>query len=309
MKKITVYAPATVGNVSCGFDAMGFAVEAPGDTVSIELTDTDFIEMKEIKPSHLALPRNAKTNTAGVAVQSYLNSLGKQVGLTISLEKGLPIGSGMGSSAASAVAAVVAVNHLLGCPLRELELIPHAMEAERIACGSAHADNVAPCLLGGFTLVRSYQPLDVVKIPLKAELWCTLVHPHFEVKTKDARAVLPPVVPLEHAVAQAAHTASLVAGLMQPDYVLIGNSLQDWIAEPVRAPLIPDFYELKKDAVGAGALGSGISGSGPTLFSLSQSKAAAARVGEAMRQRFAKRAINCDVHVSLINDDGAKVIS
>lgn len=309
MNKVTVFAPASIGNVSCGFDALGFAVDSPGDRVTIEKIGGEEVLIREIMPVGVPIPTETQLNTAGVAVLSFLKALGRKEGLAISLHKGLPLGSGMGSSAASGVAAVVAVNHLMNAPMQLQELLPFALEAEAVACGSAHADNAAPCLLGGFTLVRSYHPLDVVKVPLKAELWCTLVHPHFEVKTRDARKVLPKNISLPDAVKQAANTAGLMIGLMQPDYELIGKSLVDVIAEPARAHFIPDFQGVKGAALAAGALGCGISGSGPSMFALSRGKEVAKSVGEEMRIKFAIQNINCDVHVSPINQQGAKVIS
>lgn len=307
LKTIKAFAPATVANVSCGFDVFGFAVEQPGDEVVLTLTTGSEVVMKQIVGDGGRLPLEAHKNTAGVAVQSFLQAIDKKVGVEIVLHKNLPLGSGMGSSAASAAAALVAINHLLGEPLTRRELLPFAMEAERVACGAAHADNVAPSLLGGFVLVRGYSPLDVVGIPTPPDLYCTLVHPQLELKTEDSRQVLRNSIPLKDAITQWGNIAGLVAGLMKPDYGLIGRSLQDVIAEPIRSLLIPGFAEIKQLAVSEGALGCGISGSGPTIFALSTEKELAKRVGKVVQEQFGKLNLNSEVYLSRINSEGAKV--
>lgn len=308
VKKIRAFAPATVANVSCGFDVLGFAVEQPGDEVEITLTDTAHVVIKEIIGDGGRLPLQAEKNTAGVAVLALLKALRSKQGVEIVLHKNLALGSGMGSSAASAVAALVGINHLLGEPFTKKDLLPFAMEAERVACGSAHADNVAPSLFGGFVLIRGYDPLDVVDLPAPDSLYCTLVHPHLELKTEDSRQVLRQSIPLKDAITQWGNIAGLVAGLMKPDYQLIGRSLKDVIAEPIRSLLIPGFYEIKEVAVKEGALGCGISGSGPTLFALSTSKTTALRVGAAMHAEFFKYKLSSEIYVSEVNQRGAYVI-
>jgi homoserine kinase len=289
MKSVKAIAPATVANVSCGFDIFGFAVESPSDEIIMTLQDKPGVSIVKIEGDDGRLPREGNRNTASVAVLEFLKSTGNtKAGVSIELYKKLPLGSGMGSSAASSVAALVAINHLMGNPLTREQLLPFAMEAERVACGSAHADNVAPSLMGGFVLIRGYDPLDVVSIPTPAELFCTLIHPHLELKTEDSRKVLKVSVPLKVAVTQWGNIAGLVAGLMKPDYSLISRSMQDVIVEPIRAVLIPGFDGIKAAALKAGALGSGISGSGPTIFALSANKEAAQRVGKAVQEQFAE---------------------
>jgi homoserine kinase len=309
MNTIKATAPATVANVSCGFDIFGFAVESPCDEIILTVRDEPGVVITSITGDGGRLPTDANRNTAGVAVQEYLKATGFNQGIAIELNKNLPLGSGMGSSAASSVAALVAVNHLMGNPLQRDELLPFAMEAERVACGSAHADNVAPSLLGGFVLIRSYQPLDVTRIPTPEDLYCTLIHPQLELKTEDSRNVLKASVPLRDAVRQWGNIAGLVVGLMKPDYALIGRSLQDYIAEPLRSVLIPGFERIKETAVRAGALGAGISGSGPTIFALSVSSATARKVGEAIRDEFEGFRVESEVYVSRINTQGATVES
>lgn len=308
MKTIRAFAPATVANVSCGFDVFGFAVEQPGDEVTLMRTKNPGVRVLKIEGDGGRLPREAEKNTASVAVLSFLKSIESDAGIDIELKKNLPLGSGMGSSAASAAAALVGVNYLLGEPLSRRELLPFAMEAERIACGSAHADNVAPSLLGGFVLIRGYEPLDVVSIPTPENLFCTLVHPHLELKTQDSRQVLRSSISLKDAITQWGNIAGLVAGLMKPDFGLIGRSLKDVVAEPVRSLLIPGFDIIKEKAVEAGALGCGISGSGPTIFALSTEKEIAIRAGKTIQQEFRKLKLDSETYISKINSIGAKVM-
>lgn len=308
MKSVRAFAPATVANVSCGFDVFGFAVENPGDEVILTLRDDPGVRLIRIEGDAGRLPLDAAKNTAGVAVIAYLQALNSDQGVDIVLRKHLPLGSGMGSSAASSVAALVGINSLMGNPFEKKDLLPFAMEAERIACGSAHADNVAPSLLGGFVLIRGYDPLDVVNIPTPENLYCTLVHPHLELNTQDSRQVLRMNISLKDAVTQWGNIAGLVAGLMKPDYELISRSLKDVIAEPIRALLIPGFDLIKEKVRESGALGSGISGSGPTIFALSKDEDTAHRVGKVIADEFARIRLNSEVFVSRINPHGAMVL-
>jgi homoserine kinase len=308
MKKIRAFAPATVANVSCGFDIFGFAVDQPGDEVVLTLTKDKDVTITTITGDEGKLSKDPQKNTAGVGVLTFLESVGLKQGVSIELHKKLPLGSGMGSSAASSVAALVGINKLMGEPLNKKELLPFAMEAERVACGAAHADNVAPSLLGGFVLVRGYSPLDVVSIPTPPNLFCVLVHPHVELKTSDSRQVLRSSISLKDAVTQWGNIAGLVAGLMKPDYGLISRSLKDVVAEPVRSVLIPGFDAIKELSVKEGALGCGISGSGPTIFSLCMEREQAARIGKVIQKQFSEYKLHSDVFVSKINQEGARII-
>lgn len=308
MNEVRAFAPATVANVSCGFDVFGFAVEEPGDEVTLTLTETPGVRLKKIEGDGGRLPMDAQKNTAGVAILAYLKAINSSQGVEIVLRKNLPLGSGMGSSAASSVAALVGINHLMGNRLEKRDLLPFAMEAERIACGSAHADNVAPSLMGGFVLIRGYDPLDVVNIPTPEDLYCTLVHPHIELNTQDSRQVLRQNIALKDAIVQWGNIAGLVAGLMKPDFELISRSLKDVIAEPVRSVLIPGFDRIKETAVKGGALGSGISGSGPTIFALSSDEQTAHRVGRAIEEEFSRFKLKSEVFVSGINPKGAIIL-
>lgn len=309
MKSISVFAPATVANVACGFDIFGFAVDTPGDRITLTLRDEPGVRITDIIGDDGRLPREAHRNTAGIAIQAYLRHMNQpDLGVDAVLYKQMPLGSGLGSSAASAVAGVFAINELLDRPLTTRQLIPFAMEGERIACGSAHADNVGPSLLGGFVVIRSYQPLDVIQIETQAHLFCTLVHPDIEVNTKDARFILKNEVSLKNTITQMGNVAGLIAGLMTPDYDLISRSLVDVIIEPVRSILIPEFHEVKQAALENGALGCSLSGSGPSMFALSRDAETARRVGAAMQQAFLSVGITSESYVSEINRQGPKVI-
>jgi homoserine kinase len=306
---IKVFAPATVANVSCGFDIFGFAIEEPGDVVEIQRCEKPGIIIKDIFGDEGRLPRKAEKNAVTGVMIHLLKHLGiSDFGCEVTLHKNMPLGSGMGSSAASAVAGVVAMNELLDCPLSRQELLPFAMEGERIASGSAHADNVGPALLGGFVVIRSYTPLDVFSIPFPSDLYCTLVHPDIEINTKDARYILRDEVSLKNTISQMGNVAGLVAGLMKEDYDLISRSMVDVIIEPVRSILIPDFNLVKQAALDYGALGCSISGSGPSMFALSRGVDNASKVGLAMKHTFANAGIESSTHVSLINKGGPVVL-
>jgi homoserine kinase len=308
MDSIKVFAPATVANVACGFDVLGFAVEKPGDEIVIRKSNKKGVKIINITGDEGKLSYHPAENTAGVPALMFLEKIGGEIGVEISLHKKMPLGSGLGSSAASAAASAFAINELFGKPLSKNELLSFAMKGEEVACGSAHADNVAPSLFGGFTLIRSYQPLDVVKINTPSELYCTLVHPQIEVRTKDAREILKKKISLPDAIVQWGNVGGLVAGLLLSDYQLIGRSLKDVIIEPVRAILIPAFYEVKNAAAAAGALGTSISGSGPSIFSLSKGIDIAEKVGAAKLQAFHKVGIECEVYVSKVNEAGPVIL-
>ncbi len=308
MESIKVFAPATVANVACGFDVLGFAVDSPGDEVVLTKTNTSKVVIKEITGDDGRLPKNPMSNTVSISIIQFLEKIGSDQGIEITLHKKMPLGSGLGSSAASTVAGVFAINELMGKPLARAELLPFAMEGERLACGSAHADNVGPALMGGFVLIRSYDPLDVIKIPTPKELYATIIHPQIEVQTKDAREILRKQIPIKSAIIQWGNVGGLVAGLMMSDYGLIGRSLQDVIVEPIRSILIPGFDQVKQAAMQAGALGGSISGSGPSMFTLSKDRETAEKVGKAMEAEFKKINIGNEVYVSKINENGPVVI-
>lgn len=305
---IRVFAPATVANVAAGFDILGFAVNEPGDEVILRLTNNGCINISKITGDEGKLPTTSEKNTAGISVIRFLEHIGSDQGIDIELHKRMPLGSGMGSSAASAVAAVFAANKLVGEPLTPRELLPFALEGEALACGVGHADNAAPSLLGGFILIRSYDPLDIVPILTPEKLFCTLLHPQIEVLTDDARKILRKSILLKDAITQWGNVAGLIAGLITSDYDLISRSMQDVIIEPVRSLLIPGYDEIKEAALKAGAMGCSISGSGPSLFALSSSMDTAIRSGEAMQKACARQEIESEVYVSPINKSGPRVL-
>jgi len=304
LASVRVFAPATVANVASGFDVLGFALERPGDTVELLRRPEKRVEVVGVEGDGGRLPREAARNTAAVAVARFLEAAGYPFGVDIRLSKGMPLASGLGSSAASSVAAVYAVNLLAGEPLAVRELLPFTLQAEQVACGAAHADNVAPALLGGFILIRSYEPLDIVRLPVPEGLAAAIVHPHTEIRTEDARRILKKDVRLADAVRQWGNLAALVAALYEKDLPLLGRSLQDVVAEPRRAMLIPGFAEVKAAALAGGALGCSISGSGPSVFALCASQEVARTAGGAMQETFRRVGLECDLYVSAINRAG-----
>ena len=307
MNEIKLFCPASVANVSCGFDVLGFCLDPIGDEMIIRKTAEKGIRITKIEDQDL--PLEAHNNVAGVAGLALLEAHPSAFGFEIEIIKGIKAGSGIGSSAASSAGAVFGINELLGRPFTRGELIQFAMKGEELASGTPHADNVAPVLLGGFTLVRCSKEPDVIGLPSPSELYATVLHPKIELKTSDARAVLKKNIMLEKAIQQWGNLAALVSGLYTNDYDLIGRSLVDVVIEPHRSALIPGFQELKKAATDSGALGSGISGSGPSMFALSRGEAAAIRVGESMRQAFLKYNIEFELHISKINPKGIHIIS
>lgn len=309
MNEITVFAPATVANVGCGFDVLGFALNHIGDTISIQKTKKKGLYIENGKGCD-GLPTSPDSNVIGIAVQALLDSLPKPIdfGITFHVSKNVKAGSGLGSSASSSAGAVYGVNELLGRPYNKSELVRFAMEGERAASGMAHADNVAPSLLGGFTLIRSYDPLDVIPLDYPEMLYATVVHPQIEIKTSDSKKILRKQVPLKDAITQWGNVGGLVAGLAKHDYALIGRSLQDVIAEPSRSMLIPCFNEAKKAAMDEGALGCSISGSGPSIFALSFSRKIAESIAMAFNNVFASNGIMAYVYISKVNKEGTKVL-
>lgn len=307
-KTICVYAPATVANVACGFDSLGFAIHSPGDIIEVSITEKPGVFIEKITGDGGKLPKEADRNTAGVALLAYLEHLEEKRGFKINLHKKMPMGSGLGSSAASSVAALYAANLLLGKPLKKIDMLPFAMHAEASACGSPHADNVAPGLLGGMILIRSYSPLDVVYLEYPDNLFCTVLHPHIELRTEDSRRILRKQIKLEDAVIQWSNLAGLIAGLSKSDFPLISRSLNDIIFEPVRSLLIPGFDRVKSAAIASGALGCSISGSGPSVFALSTSQEEANKVGKAMKKAISELQLESDIYISSINKSGPMVI-
>ena len=307
MNEITIFSPATVANVSCAFDIMGFAVKDAGDRMTFRK-----IPEKEIRltmKNFPELPAEPEKNVAGVVAMAMLERVNPGFGVAIELEKGILPGSGMGSSGASAGGAAFGMNLLLGEPFTTKELVWFAMQGEALASGVAHADNVAPNLLGGFVLVRSTTPLDVIPLHTPASLWVSLIHPLIEVKTRNARDILKKTLSLKDAVAQWGNVAGLVTGLFTEDYSLIARSLHDGIVEPVRSMLIPRFALLKEAALDAGALGCSISGSGPSVFALSAGQRTAEKVTASFRRVYAGTGVPFETFSSPVAAEGCRIVN
>jgi threonine synthase len=306
MTRIEVFAPGCIGNIGPGLDILGMAVTGPGDTVRAERSETPGVTIAD--PGHPDLPTDSAHHTAGIAARAVLTRADRQVGITLSVNKGLPLAGGQGGSAASAVAAAVAVNTLLGSPLSSQLLLLCCLEAEAAVAGR-HLDNIAPSLLGGAVLVRSLDPVDVVPLKISCEIHVVLAHPDQQLETRRGRAALPESVSRADALFQAAQVAGIVAALASGDLALLGRSIDDRIAEPARAPLLPGFAEAKAAALGAGALGCSISGSGPTAFAFAADGSQAERVRQAMVRAYQERGIACMARVARVDERGARVIS
>ena len=302
---VKVLAPATVANLVCGFDVLGMCLDEPNDLMEVKLLDEKKIIIHSA--DGYPLPTDPAQNTAGAPLVEMLHEMNNQLGFEVIMHKKIKPGSGIGSSAASAAGAVVAANHLLGNVFSNQDLVRFAMFGEKVASGVKHADNIAPCIYGGITLIRSIHPLDIVPIPAPG-LFITIVHPQIEVRTKDARQILRKEVLLKDAIRQWGNIAGLVAGFMQNDFELIGRSLEDVIIEPVRSILIPGFDEVKKNCKEAGALGGGISGSGPSIFMLSKTKATAMIVENVMKAVYDKIGLANNTYVTTINKKGVKIL-
>ena len=304
---IHIFSPATVANVGPGFDILGFAINDPGDEILMEKIPGPRHEI--INQTDSDIPLEPHKNVATIALDAMLGELASEQKFRLSFLKKIPPGSGIGSSAASSAGAVFGGNLLLGSPFSTRELVPFAMKGEEAASGSAHADNVAPALLGGFVLVRSYNPLDIIDIPGPENLFCTVVHPAISIATKDSRKILKTTVPLKTAVTQCGNVAGLVAGLITGNYRLIRDSMHDVIAEPIRSFLIPEYDKVKKAVIATGALGCSISGSGPSIFALSENEATANAVSLEMARIFQDAEIESNCFVSRVNQDGIRILS
>ena len=305
--EIKIFSPATVANVACGFDVLGFCLDTIGDEMVIRKTDEKGIKI--VKIEGYDLPFEAEKNVAGVSALAMYNDLQPDCGFEIEIYKNIKPGSGIGSSSASAAGSVFGMNELLGQPLDKAKLTYYAMKGEALASQCEHADNLAPAIFGGFTLVKSVNPIQILELPTPSDLYATLIHPQIEIKTSEARAILPKEVPLANAITQWANVGSLVHALHTSDYELIKNALNDVVIEPYRKQLIPHFDAVKDSVLEAGALGCAISGSGPSIFALSKGEATAKTVENAMKAIYSKTAIKFETYVSKINTQGIKTLS
>jgi homoserine kinase len=306
MDYLKIFAPATVANVSCGFDSLGFAVDAIGDEITFTKTAEKGVKITTITGADLTY--DIDKNAASAVVKKILNAANADFGIELTIHKGFSPGSGLGSSAASAAGAAFGANKLVGNRYSELELTKFAMFGEEVACGSQIADNVAAAIYGGFILVRSYKPLEIIKLPVPDELRVVAIHPQITIKTKDARAVLPEKIALKDAVTQWANVGGLISGLFTDNYPLISRSLVDIIAEPARKPLIPFFDEVKDSALKAGALGAGISGSGPTIFALCEGNEVAKKVYHSIEESYKNKGIDFEMFISKVNQEGIRIL-
>jgi len=309
MKEIRIFSPATIANISCGFDVLGCCLDAIGDEMIVRKSSDKGVKITKIVGEEL--PLDTDKNVAGVAALALLDTFQNDIefGFEIEIYKKIKPGSGIGSSAASAAGSVFAINELLDRPFSKTELVAFACEGERLACGSPIADNVAPAIFGGFTLVKSTKPLKIIELPTLQGLYATIIHPQIEIKTSDSRAILPKSIGLNDAVKQWANVGSLVHALHTNDYKLFAESLTDHIVEPHRSKLIPDFDKVKTNALKAGALGCGISGSGPSIFTFSKDKQTSEYVSNTIRKVYSKNDIPFHIYISKINRDGIKILN
>ncbi|GBD89827.1 homoserine kinase [bacterium BMS3Abin04] len=307
---IKVFAPATVSNVGCGFDTIGFAIDKPGDIVTLKLRFDGKVRITKITGDNGVLPADIKKNTATVAILELLKYYkDKSIGVDLEIRKKMPIGSGLGSSAASSVAAVYGMNKLLNNYFSEKDILNFAVKGESIASGAVHADNVAPCLTGGFILIRDYNPLEIIQLPVPKNLYCTVVYPHIVIETKKARKLIKKQIPVSSARKHFGNIGSLVTSLYEGNIDLLGRTIHDEISEPVRAKLIPYFFDIKNAALNSGAYGCSISGSGPSVFAFSKSHTAAVKIGKSMQAVINKNRIKSNLYISRINKTGPKVIA
>lgn len=306
MKEIKIFSPATVANVSCGFDVLGFCLDSIGDEMLVRKVNKKGIYITKIEG--YKLPFKADKNVAGVSALALIEEVKPDCGFEIEIYKHIKPGSGIGSSSASASGSVFAINELLGQPFNKTQLTYFAMQGEKLASKSEHADNVAPGIFGGFTLVKSIHPLEVLEIPTPKELYATIIHPQIEIKTAESRAILPKEIPMQDAIKQWANVGSLIHALHTSNYELISRSLQDVIVEPHRSKLIPHYNNVKAATLKAGALGCGISGSGPSIFTLSKGIETTKKVEIAMRNVYSETNIVFETYVSKINTEGIRII-
>ena len=307
-ESIKVFAPASVSNVGPGFDILGFAINQPGDEIVLRKTSNEKLEIASITGDNGKLPYDINKNTASVAIKSLMEKYQILEGVSIEVNKKMGLGSGLGSSAASAVGAVFAFNKLFELNLSIEDLLPHALAGEFVASKAIHADNVAPSLYGGFILIRGYDPIDIIKITSPEDLYCTIMYPNIEVKTSEARAMLPNDVPLKSVISQTGNVAALIYGLSTSNYSLISRSINDVIIEPVRSKLITGYNEIKSAAIEAGAFGCNISGSGPSMFALSNSEEVANKIAVETKRVVTELGIGGVTYVSKINKVGPKVL-
>ncbi len=309
-ERVRVFAPATLSNLGPGFDVLGLAIEEPGDVVDAEWSDRPGVEIAGIRGNADRLTTDPTRNVVGIAAGAALRLAAagpRPPGVRLWLDKRMPLASGLGSSAASSVAGALAVNELLGGALDRDQLIACALEGERAVSGGVHADNVAPCVTGGCVLIRSYDPMELLSLPVPEALRVAVVHPHTEVSTAEARRLVAERrFAIGDAVANLGQLAAMITALHRSDLELLGRSISDVLVEPVRAPLVPGFAEVKRTALEAGALGCSLSGSGPSVFAFAGSDEQARMLAACMADRFREAAgLECDSYAGGVNVRGA----
>lgn len=307
-QEVRAFAPATVANLGPGFDILGLAVEGIGDTVTARRSEVLGVRIRGISGDQGKLPSDPSKNTAGIAAFHTLQAADAHIGVELEIHKGLPIASGLGSSAASAVAAAVAVNHLLGAPLRKMQLIAPCLAAEAEVAGR-HADNIAPALLGGLIFVRSLDPVQVLRLPVPAGLQIVIAAPAFELSTERARQAIPQSIPVSAMVRNSTHLATLISACYTNDLSLLCDCIRDDVVTPARAALIPGAQAVIDAALQAGALGSSISGAGPSIFALCHSTIVAQAVGKAMKEAFSQAGLDAAITHSSANCPGARILA
>lgn len=305
MKTVKVFAPASVANMGCGFDIIGLALDEVGDTLEISMSEGDGLTISNL--SGVPLPDDIEKNVVTPVIRSFLARIGRKAQIDVKILKKIYPGSGIGSSAASSAAAAFCMNELFERPLSEKEVVLCAMEGENLASGGYHADNAAPALMGGIVLIRGYEPLDLIKIPAPENFYSAVIHPQIVVSTKEARAVLPKAVPMHDAITQWGNVGGLVAGLYTGDMGLIGRAMQDCVAEPYRKGFIPGFDALREKVLATGALAMNISGSGPSVFALCDSRAVAEKAAKIMEDHFSSMSIGSEVFAVKVSNKGARI--
>lgn len=305
-RKVKVFAPASIANMGCGFDVMGFTLDEEGDILEMTASEGDGISITNL--TDVPLPEKVEQNVITPVVRKFLDIVDKKAQIDVKIIRKIYPGSGIGSSSASSAAAAYGMNALFGYPLSDEELVECAMEGEYLASGGYHADNAAPAVMGGIVLIRGYEPLDMVKLPVPGNFYCAVIHPQIVVSTKQAREILPIAVPLHDAIRQWGNVGGLVAGLYSGDISLVGRAMRDVVAEPYRKQFIPGFDELRAKLLDAGALAMNIAGSGPSVFAIADRYSVAARSGKLMKEHFGSRGIGYEVFVVKVSNNGAKIL-
>tara|TARA_B100001996_G_scaffold348933_1_gene307384 strand:+ start:1072 stop:1995 length:924 start_codon:yes stop_codon:yes gene_type:complete len=307
MNKIKIQSPATVANLSCGFDILGLCLDKPYDEIEIIKIDKKKVVIDIIDSPYSNIPSNPLENTGGVPALNIIKDLNLDFGFNIKINKGIPLCGGMGSSASTASGVVFAINKILNNRLTKKQMLKYALQGESVSVTNAHADNIAPCLLGGLTLIRDTKTLDIMNIPI-SDFYISLIHPHFHISTQEARDILPQEIKLSSAITQWGNIGALVLGFASKDNDLIKRSMNDIIVEPVRSKLIEGFNEIKKKSIKLGAIGCSISGSGPTMFALCDNENIARSIIDFSNSFYNGKNIGCDTYLSKVNNNGPKII-